>query len=174
MKPGHSFATGLSQERLRQILHYDPEAGIFLTKALIAKGQPIPPGTEAGHTTKAGYRRIVIGGVAYLAHRLAWLYVYGEWPKTFLDHKNGIRSDNRICNLREATKMQNCQNRKHANSNNRSGWMGATYRPRQGWVCQIGVGNQTYLLGYFEDPEPAHLLYLWAKQDLHFGGLDFA
>jgi len=163
------FSDGLTAARLREVLAYNPLTGEFLTLRPVAKGQSIPPGSSPGSVTKAGYLRITIDGKQYLAHRLAWLYVRGEFPTCLLDHKNTVRLDNRIDNLRLADSVVNGQNRRAASSNSSHGWLGATYRPRQGWVSQIGVNGRQSVIGYFDEPEPAHLMYLIAKIELHPG-----
>jgi hypothetical protein len=99
----------LSLEKLKENLHYDPETGIFTRKKKTPSG---PTGTIAGYKRKGGEINVRVGK-QYLAHRLAWFYMTGEWPKLLIDHKNGNPSDNRWCNLREATHSQNCQNTPH-------------------------------------------------------------
>ncbi|MDN5006502.1 HNH endonuclease signature motif containing protein, partial [Bradyrhizobium sp. GCM10027634] len=89
-------------QELRRRLDYDPASGVFRRRG---KGKPIslkPNGT--------GYLRVSYDGVSFKAHRLAWFYVYGEWPSGDLDHANGVKTDNRIANLRPATRPQNQQN----------------------------------------------------------------
>lgn len=152
---------------LRANFTCDPATGELRHRRPISKGWPIPPGTRAGSRTKAGYLRTTVCGRAYMVHRLIWLFVHGNWPRGFLDHRNGVRTDNRIANLRVLSKRGNACNRIAPNKNNRSGFIGATYRPRQGWVSQIGHKGRQYVLGYFESPEEAHLLYLMAKIQLH-------
>ena len=69
-------------------------------------------GQQFGTRHIYGYRQGSLKGKRYKEHRLIWLYHYGEWPKECIDHINGIRDDNRIENLREATNQQNQFNRK--------------------------------------------------------------
>ena len=96
----------LTGERLRELLTYDPESGCFTWRT--RGNRPVRVGAVAGclnHET--GYWRIKLDYRSYFAHRLVWLYVYGRWPRAEIDHINGIRSDNRLANLREASSSQN-------------------------------------------------------------------
>lgn len=101
--------SNLTQERLREFLHYDPESGAFWWKvpsSIRARGERA--GSLAG---ASGYRRISIKKKSYAAHRLAWLYIYGTWPTNEIDHINGVRDDNRIKNLRDVSGAENLANR---------------------------------------------------------------
>jgi hypothetical protein len=100
--------TELTQERLKELLHYDPETGIFTN--LTQRGGHAKKGAVAGTKNSIGYVCIRIDYDQYRAHRLAWLYVYGEFPEKFIDHMNEIRDDNRIINLRLATHQENLHN----------------------------------------------------------------
>lgn len=98
----------LTQAQLKELLHYDPDTGIFTWK------QPrsgVVVGAVAGRKDTAGYWAIQIYRRIFRAHRLAWLYVYGSWPSRDIDHINRARDDNRLCNLREATRSENSYNR---------------------------------------------------------------
>lgn len=81
---------------------YDPETGVFTGR----RGHPI------GHKAHKGYIRIMIGERSYFAHRLAWLYVYGEMPAETIDHKNHVHHDNWISNLRLASGANNLRHRR--------------------------------------------------------------
>ena len=83
----------LTQERLKELLHYDEETGLFTRKTRVASRMK---GTISGARHNKGYVQIMIDGDNYLAHRLAWFYVYGEWPKNQIDHINRIKTDNKI------------------------------------------------------------------------------
>jgi len=163
------FASDLTATDLRHHLAYDAETGIFTRARVKAKGNRFEFGSKAGSITDSGYVRIAINRRAYFAHRLAWLYHYGEHAPGFIDHINRDKCDNRISNLRVVDKRSNCQNRERANVNSGHGWLGATFRPRQGWASTIGVLGTTWILGYFDSPEEAHLMYLFAKHEFHPG-----
>ena len=154
----------LSAEALRSILTYDPETGIF-TRKLSHPRAPQRIGEIAGGIVGNGYRWIAINKKQYSAHRLAWLYVYGEFPAGGLDHKNGDRDDNRIANLREATCSQNLANRK---TRSISGLKGVSREHRTGkWVAQITKDRKPKHLGTFSTPEAAHAAYCKAALELH-------
>jgi hypothetical protein len=158
----------ITQSSLKEALDYDPNTGMFRWK--VSAGS-VKAGDVAG-TYMDGYRHIQIDGRIYRAHRLAWLYVRGRWPEDGVDHKNGIRDDNRIDNLREATDVQNKQNTIKPRSHNTSGYLGVSmskiHRPR----ARIRVDGKVHNLGYFDDPAEAHQAYVAAKRRLHeFGTL---
>lgn len=100
---------GMTQSRLRELFQYEAETGVFTRKT--SPCHSVKVGDVAGSIDKDdGYVRIFVDGSKYLAHRLAWLYVYGEWPIDMLDHRDANRSNNSINNLREATNIQNMRN----------------------------------------------------------------
>src|SRR5712664_3026918 len=115
--------TILTAERLRELLNYDPETGIFRWD-VVRRGCGI--GKEAGTSVSAGYRQISIDRRAYSEHRLARLYVHGHWPLDEIDHINGVRDDNRLSNLRQATRSENAQNQRRAQSRSKIGILGVT------------------------------------------------
>ena len=157
----------LTAERLRELLSYDADTGIFRRKTSRG-GQKA--GTGVSYLNKVnGYVYAGLDGKRRLAHRLAWLYVYGEWPLHDIDHVNGLRSDNRLCNLREATRSENLQNiRLTSRKNSSCGLLGATWDKNKGkWTAQISNQGKRKFLGRFETPEDAHRAYLKAKVRLH-------
>jgi hypothetical protein len=142
----------LTQDRLKELLSYDPDTGIFVW---IKSAGTARKGAVAGSIKKWGYVHISVDGVMHKAHRLAWFYVYGVWPNKDLDHKNRNSSDNRIDNLREATVLENAQN-KSIQKNNASGIVGVSYSPsRELWRSQIWVNKKTIHLGTFKTKEDA-------------------
>jgi len=156
----------LTQSNLKDILHYTPETGIFIN--LTARARAIKAGETAGFKRKDGYIVIKIKSKAYKAHRLAWLYVYGVMPNELIDHINGIRYDNRICNLRESTNSQNIQNLKSPRRDNKSGYLGVSYRKGCGrWRATIYIDGKNKSLGDFDAPELASEAYLDAKRKHH-------
>ena len=147
----------MDQGRLREVLDYDPDTGIFTWKVRVSTH--CRPGDEAGSPHARGYVVIGLDRCVYLAHRLAWFYVHGEWPEAEIDHRNGVRTDNRLSNLRLATSTQNKQNRRNARGT-------TPFRGR--WKAQIGLGNKvTKYLGMFDTEEEAHQAYLAAKTEMH-------
>lgn len=156
----------LTAEELRARLHYDPESGIFTWRASTRAGWN---GREAGCVNDWGYLVIRIAGRGVLAHRLAWLYMYGMWPEKQIDHINRDKLDNRIANLRDVEQTANQHNRCVARADNKSGrWLGVSFQQRSAkWVAQIQTESKRYFLGYHSTPEAAHEAYLEAKHRLH-------
>jgi len=154
----------LTGERLRSIVHYDPETGVF-TWTKSKKG--IAKGGVAGCVHRFGYRLIGINNIKYRAHRLVWLYMTGSWPKEFLDHKNGIRDDNRFCNLREATMSENNRNMSMRSDNN-SGFRGVSkIKSSNKWQSNIHINSKQIYLGSFNTPQDAHEAYKIAAIKYH-------
>lgn len=137
----------LTQERLKELLDYDSESGIFWRK--ITRSHNAKAGSIAGWVDDMGYVRISIDGRKYRGHQLVWLYVHGYIPEQDTDHMNQIRSDNRICNLRLATRSQNNQNRR-LESRNTSGAKGVSWcKRRRKWLVQIMVDGKNKFVGYY-------------------------
>jgi hypothetical protein len=152
----------ISAEELRRRLSYDPETGIFLWKIT---SPAAPAGSVAGGRDREGYWRIRIAHKKYYAHRLAWLYIYGEMPSVFVDHKNGKRTDNRLDNLRLADRCQNLWNR-GAQRNSITGSKGVYFTGRP-WVAVIRVRKRTIHLGRFRTKEEAEAAYSEAAKRHH-------
>lgn len=153
----------ITQEYLKSILNYDCETGIFTWKInkSITKA-----GNIAGSIKKESYCVIKIHRKDYMAHRLAWLYVYGYFP-TYIDHINGIRNDNKLSNLREVTSSQNSCNRK-ISIRNTSGVKGVTWHKQiNKWQVVIGINGKNKYFGCFEDKEFAELVMIEARQKYH-------
>lgn len=119
----------LTQEALRNALTYNPDTGIFTRNT--------PGKSKVGSKANGGYIKIYVLGNEYRAHRLAWLYTTGKWPKDQLDHINGDPTDNRICNLREADNALNRRNQK-LRKDNASGVVGVSFDTRSGkWDARV-------------------------------------
>jgi hypothetical protein len=147
-----------TQEELKELLDYNPEIGVFIWK--VSNSNRISKGSVAGCSNSLGYITISVKGKQYYAHRLAWLYVYGEWPKGQIDHINGNRSDNRIENLRNITQRENCQNW----GIHREGKLVGSYfnKDSQMWYSQIRIEGVRYNVGSFKTLEEANVKYLQA------------
>lgn len=153
----------LTQSRLKELLHYEPDTGEFTW--LVRTSRRVKIGDIAGSQNGQGYQCIRIDWKPYRAHRLACLYIDGEWPEYEIDHINGVRSDNRWINLRYATRSENSQNKRASTSNN-CGFIGVS-RFRNKWRARIMLAGREKHLGCFPTPEDAHTAYLAAKANLH-------
>ncbi len=143
-------------------LLYNQEKGIFTWNYDGTRG--VKAGDVAGSKTKDGYIMLSVGGKKILAHRVAWLFVYGEFPYGNIDHINRNKSDNRIANLRNANHEQNAQNRLK-NSRNTSGYKGVTWHKRdQKWQSAITIKRKVIHLGYYQDPQDAYSAYIEASK----------
>jgi len=159
----------LTAERLREILDYDPETGVFIWKH---GARCSWAGKTAGSLNGDGRIQIKVDGKLYLSHRLAWLYMTGKWPKDQIDHKAGDPTNNRWKNLRQADNQINCENKRKAQKNNACGILGITRIARlkiKPWRAQIQTNGKGKFLGYFATPEEAHETYLRLKRELHKG-----
>lgn len=152
-------------DELKSLLSYEPDTGVI---RWIAKGKGRIKKKEAGTLLHSGYAGICIGSKRWQSHRIAWALHYGEWPKDQIDHINGIRTDNRICNLREATNAQNGKNIKLSKAN-KTGVAGVCWSKRyQNYRAYIKVNHQQKYLGTFKTLDEAKK----ARQDaetIYFG-----
>jgi hypothetical protein len=159
----------LTAEVLRSLLDYNESTGEFTRKVDRRRWKA---GQKVGHSLKHGYSVIGLNYCTYHAHRLAWLYAHGEWPPGMLDHINGDRTDNRICNLRLATPATNSQNQRRARSDNKSsGVLGVSQHPTSGrrFRAKLHYKGCTLHLGMYDSPEEAHDVYVKVKRALHEG-----
>lgn len=162
-----SALTALTVSRVRELLNYDTETGIFTWIA--ARENRVSVGTSAGSLLGNGYRSIAVDRKRFMAHRLAWFYVHGEWPEGQIDHINGNRDDNRISNLRVVDNSVNQQNKRSARSDSKTGILGVhLHRPGK-WQAKINVNGTKKSLGIFSSPLEAHAAYLEAKRRFHAG-----
>jgi len=158
----------ITAQRLREILSYDESKGRFHWVAKPNKS--LPAGVMAGGFTGEGYRAIRIDGLLYKEHRLAWLYVHGKWPAGVIDHINGVKSDNRIVNLRDVSIAGNLQNQTKPHSKNTSGYLGVqVWRGR--FRASIALDGKKFALGSFDTAAEAHQAYVEKKRELHPTGM---
>jgi len=144
----------VTQDRLKELLSYDPDSGKFVWK--ISRGN-VKAGSVAGSPNSYGYIQIRVDGKLYQAHRLAWLYTHGYFPEHDIDHLNGICDDNRIANLREVSMVCNMQNTK-TYSTNTSGFSGVYWhKQRQKWAARIQIQGKTHSLGLYDNIKDAAL-----------------
>ena len=171
----------LTQNFVKEILYYDSETGVFLWKhrdlkhfksvCSQKKWNTRYAGMVAGDIDGKGYWRIAINRRRYIAHRVAWLYVYGHWPKQTIDHIDGDRLNNRIENLRDVSYTENNQNARYLNGrkDNNCGFLGVTKCNDNKYHAKIWRNKKTIHLGYHDTPEEAHKEYLEMKRKLHSG-----
>ena len=136
----------LTYEELKNKLEYFPETGVFYRK--LATSSRVKIGDTAGSKRRDGYIHISLGNVKYSAHRLAWFYMTGSWPKKIIDHRNRVKSDNCWRNLREASFSQNQQNRTSAS---KSGVKGVYFKPWGKYQVQLNEKGERKCFGTFSD-----------------------
>ena len=158
----------LTQAELKSYLHYNPETGIFTW--LHTRSNRALKGNSAGTISHRGYIHISINGKAYQAHRLAWLYVYGEFPKNDIDHINMVKDDNRIANLRNVSRAENSRNRKISTKNS-SGFPGVSFsKIKNRFIAKISIENKLKYLGSAKSAEEAFEYYRKFHNE-HYGYL---
>lgn len=150
--------------RIHELYWYDADAGQVISKRTKER---------VGSFTRWGYlsMTIWIGERAknVLAHRAAWLLVYGSWPAGVIDHINGVKTDNRIGNLRIATAAINTQNERRARSSNKSGFLGVRQMASGRFGASIESEGRQLWIGTFETAEQAHAAYVQVKRRIHPG-----
>lgn len=165
----------LSVQELRAFVSYDPLTGLF-TRLVKTNRQCIMT-PWAGVLTKRGNRSLCVKGSAHAAHRLAWLYMTGQWPTLEIDHINGDPADNKFANLREASSGQNKQNRHKIRSDNKHGLIGVHIHDRSKktglpvWRAKIHLNGKAHHIGLYNTPEEAQAAYVEAKRRLHPFGM---
>jgi HNH endonuclease/AP2 domain len=148
----------LTQEYLKKILEYNPESGLFTWK--VKKSCRNTIGATAGTVSKLGYISISIDSRLYCSHRLAWLYTYGEFPSTGIDHIDGNPSNNAICNLRATSQSGNNKN-VAKRKDNKSGYKGVSWCSiTNKWKAQAQVDGKKKYIGVFNTPEEAFSAYV--------------
>ena len=154
----------LTPQHLHKILNYDANTGHFTWR--VKTSRKVVVGKEAGSTKPSGYVSIRINGRGHYAHRIAWCYVYGDWPTDEIDHINGVRGDNRIANLRQATRKQNMENRVRPVGS--SGYRGVVWlEANQKWRASIVHNRKNIYLGLFDTAEEASEMYCDAAAFFH-------
>lgn len=164
-----SIPTGTtpSVEQLRALLEYDEQAGCLLWR------RTVNPRAKAGDVAGSqsmtnGYKTIGIGGRNYRQHRVIWALVHGHWPDGEIDHINGDKEDNRIKNLRAASRAKNAQNERKPRKSSSTGVMGVS-KKRGKFRAEIRANGQKLSLGSFDSATDAGAAYLKAKRLLHEG-----
>jgi hypothetical protein len=154
----------ITQSELLLQLRYDPETGDFVR---LVRHRRWKAGDKAGTLHSTGYVHIGINKKLYKAHRLAFLYMNGEWPKDEVDHINRDKSDNRWCNLREATRAQNMWNIGMYTTNT-SGFKGVYWdKQYDTWRAEIHRNGKRVFSARFNTAEEAHAAYTSAACLVH-------
>lgn len=154
----------LTCERLREIVSYNEETGLMVR---ISGKRASTIGKPASCKTKYGHVQMCIDGCNYPVHRLAWLYVTGEWPKGVIDHIDNDPANNAFVNLRVASFSQNAQNIKGPHADSKSGLLGVCPSWNGRWKAQIMISGKYTHLGVFDSAEEAHSAYMKAKLEYH-------
>lgn len=149
----------LTQTRLKELLHYAPDTGVFTW--LVNRGSA-RVGMVAGTSQGTGYIWTGVAGGRHLNHRLAWLYMTGNEPENCVDHVNGVTDDNRWCNLRAATVRQNQLNRVGNKKGNISGYK-CVFKGRGSWF----VGMDGHRVHGFNTAEDANEFACLMREMLH-------
>jgi hypothetical protein len=143
----------IDQEAIKKLFHYDAESGMLLWRK--GNNRNVKPWQEAKSPNGHGYYNVKIDGKSYLVHRLIWLYVHGSFPKEDIDHKNRIRNDNRLCNLRAVSRTDNCQNISLPD-HNKSGHIGVSWiKSHNRWTVYVKVDKKNKWLGYYKNLDDA-------------------
>ncbi len=159
---------GMTAAEVRERYAYDALTGVFVYRQ---QRGPKKAGESAGTVKPDGRRVINVNGVLCFAHRLAWLYQTGQWPKGEIDHRDGNPSNNRFDNLRDVTAQVNKQNQRRAPVGKKySPLLGAQWCKQAGkWKTSIRVDGRQRFLGFFETDADASAAYVVAKRALHEG-----
>ena len=148
-----------TQERLKELFNYNPDTGLFIRLVTTSFGNY--PGDIAGYESPDGYVQICVDYKLCRAHRLAWLYMTGNWPTKQIDHINRIKNDNRFVNLRDVSNKENSQNKgpKKPRSVPRAGaktnYVGVSKKNSK-WRAQATINGVRIYLGVFETEELAN------------------
>lgn len=155
----------MTADELRGVLRYCHDSGVFTWR--VAVSTCVRAGAVAGAMDDAGYVVIRYHGKSYKAHRLAWLYVHGVWPEGVIDHRNRVKSDNRIDNRRDVDAVVNANNVERANAGSRSGLRGVSWFSQYGtWRANVQVAGHRRFLGDFDCKHAARAAYVAAKTEM--------
>ena len=152
----------MNYETAHRLFDYDPETGTLTWKE--RRSHNALKGCVAGTLHHSGYIQISHKRKLYLAHRVIWLMTTGKWPKNLMDHINGVRDDNRLCNLREATMSENHQNRKSASN---TGIPGISRRKSGSYYVQLKLNGKHVFHTVFPSLDEAIEALKKAKKEHH-------
>lgn len=153
----------ISQERLKQLFNYDDTSGL-LTR-IVPRHRHSNPNYSVGSIDKQGYLIVKVDGHKLLGHHVVWLYHYGVYPEKMIDHINGIRSDNRVSNLRYTTPSQNMMNSRQARSS--AGYKGVSFhKEEKRYRARIMIEGKIHCLGGYSTAEEASEAYNRAAREM--------
>lgn len=157
----------LDIDLLRSLLAYDPQTGRI--SWLVNRGKRVKAGDLAGSVNSRGYLQVKVCQRNFTSHRLAWAIHHGAWPEGEVDHINGVKTDNRIANLRDVPRTLNAQNILRGRRNNKQGLLGVSPNGDR-WKASIRHEGRQVHLGTFDTTHEAHAAYVAAKREFHPGG----
>lgn len=161
--------TDLTAQRLRELMQYDPETGIFVWR--IKPNRNIRIGDVVGTSRGAGEcLQTKIDGYFYRLHRLAWLYIHEAWPNADIDHVDGNPQNNAIANLRDVTRSVNLQNRRRAMGHNTTSGLLGVSKKRNRWRARIRAEGRD-IVSYHDTAAEAQAAYLELKRAHHPGNM---
>lgn len=159
----------LTREYLVDRLTYDPETGVFTHNHNFGSRYRIGDRADTpGHAALKGYRLVNLLNQKFLAHRVVWLYAYGEMPSLSIDHIDGDRGNNRLSNLRQVSHKTNMQNRRKPRKDNSTGFIGVKSHGER-FRASICIEGKTTHIGVYDTPEQAHIAYVEVKRKHHVG-----
>lgn len=155
----------LTQARLKELLDYNPETGLVTRLVCTANRHKV--GEIVGAKGARGYLQATINSKKYMLHRLIWLWVHGVWPANDVDHRDRNRANNKLGNLREATRSENNHNSSLSKAN-WSGFKGVAWdKSRSLWMASIQANGESHHLGRFATAALASVAYQAAKNIYH-------
>lgn len=154
----------LTQSTVKELLSYDAESGQFFR---LQKTKRSPIGQIKTSVLPTGYVMFSIKGRKYLAHRIAWLYVYGYFPAKHIDHIDGCKSNNAIANLRSVTRSLNMQNQRKPHTG--KGLPLGVHMHGNRFKAVIKTNGLQKHIGVFKTQSEASSAYISAKRQLHEG-----
>lgn len=154
-----------TSEELHKFFLYEAVSGKLYWR--VNRGQRVKAGDEAGSQHNKGYLAVEVEGVAYLVHRVIWCMIHGEWPEKFIDHEDLDKQNNRLHNLRQASRSGNNCNQA-MRSDNTSGVKGVNWNTRQGkWIARVQVNGKRIQVGCFDSLEDAEKAVQDARSKQH-------
>ncbi len=156
----------LDYQTAHQILRVNPLTGLLYWRKQFAPRCKLD--VPAGSLTREGYLNIAYQGTKYQQHRVIWLMCVGSWPNDCIDHINGIKTDNRLENLREFTQRENSQNQYR----HRAGKLPGCYfdKSNQRWRAQLQIEGEHKHIGRFDTEQEAHAAYMAALKQFETRG----